>query len=123
MILPLLVFPGVSYLPLWCLFYISRQTYSQFSTREYFRSSSVPCPNLTAGINVCLNLRFCFDGLQLGHVVGGDVALGLRGLTPGEPPVTLKEKLKIFVSSGPTVIKLLTAVVYECLCLWQAFPV
>jgi len=35
--------------------------------------------------------RFRFDGLELRHVVWGDVALHLGRFTPGEPPIALKQ--------------------------------
>ena len=34
--------------------------------------------------------RFCLHGLELGHVVAGDVALELGGVGPGEPPLALR---------------------------------
>ena len=33
--------------------------------------------------------RFCLHGLELGHVVAGDVALELAGVGPREPPLPL----------------------------------
>ena len=33
--------------------------------------------------------RFCLHGLELGHVVAGDVALELGCVGPGEPPFAL----------------------------------